>query len=87
MLDFGGEFDDRGRSVEQVDGSGGVVLDEPLAIRGRDGSVHEAKADQDLCPGAGLSGAPGAGARVAAWDVSLLWWGGGPAACRATASN
>ncbi|GGJ04308.1 hypothetical protein GCM10010121_013300 [Streptomyces brasiliensis] len=54
MLGGCGQREDVGRSYEDADGSVGLVLDEPLAARRKDGRVQEPPADQDVRPGAGL---------------------------------
>lgn len=59
MLDFGGEVDHGGRSVEDTDARFGCVLDEPLAVRGEHGRVQELVADQDVRPGGRLGGRGG----------------------------
>jgi hypothetical protein len=56
VLDFGGQIDDGGWAVEELDGGFGAVLDEPLAARGQHGCVQELVAHEHLRPRAGLGG-------------------------------
>ena len=53
-LDMGREFDQRGRTGQDQDVGVGVVLNEPLPGRGRQGHTQVAVADQDFRPGGGL---------------------------------
>ncbi|MFC9431602.1 hypothetical protein [Streptomyces sp. NPDC056987] len=56
LLDGGSQFEHTGRSREEENGAVAAVLDEPLAARGEDRGVQKPTADQDVRPGAGLSG-------------------------------
>ncbi|WP_327669487.1 MULTISPECIES: hypothetical protein [unclassified Streptomyces] len=56
MLDGRGQREDVGWSREDMDGAVGVLLHKPLAGRREDSGVQEPPTNQNVRPGAGLSG-------------------------------